>query len=142
MTGNASQACTAFPHTAHKVAVDNTQSNRGLQAELLYLRLTHVAFQEVVVHDNGGVLDVEVTGNPPQLSNIQVPALLIKARHLALLQLTCSITHQCLPAYTLTAQEGCLIGTGLECLSEIAVLTEQSTELLLATWGRVMMSTH
>lgn len=75
-----------------------------MQAELLYLCLTHVALQEVVVHDYGGVLDVEVTGHPTQLSDIQVPALLIKTCHLALLQLTRSITHQSLPAYTQTTQ--------------------------------------
>ena len=64
----------------------------------LYLRLTHVGLQELIVGDNRGVLDVEMAGNSPQLSDIQVATLLIKASHLALLQLPSRITYQGPPA--------------------------------------------
>ena len=64
----------------------------------LYLRLTHVGLQELIVSDNRGVLDVEMAGNSPQLSDIQVTTLLIKASHLALLQLPSRITYQSPPA--------------------------------------------
>ena len=52
---------------------------------LPHLCLAHVALQQIVVDDDGGVADVEVTGDSPQLCHIQVATLLIKARHLALL---------------------------------------------------------
>lgn len=64
----------------------------------LYLRLTHVGLQELIVGDNRGVLDVEMAGNSPQLSDIQVATLLIKASHLALFQLPGRITYQGPPA--------------------------------------------
>lgn len=70
----------------------------GSKGVLPYLCLTHVAFQQIIIDDNGGVANVEVTGNSPQLCHIQVATLLIEASHLALLQLTSCITDQRLPA--------------------------------------------
>ena len=64
---------------------------------MAHLCLAHVALQQIVVDDNGGVANVEVTGNSPQLCHIQVTTLLIKASHLALLQLTSCIIDQRLP---------------------------------------------
>ena len=71
---------------------DPAQTCLGLQAKRPHLCLTHVTLQKIIVHDNGGVLDVEVAGNPPQLSDIQISTLLIKSCHLALLQLMRCIT--------------------------------------------------
>ena len=64
---------------------------------LPYFCLAHVALQQIIVDDNGGVANVEVTGHSPQLCHIQVATLLIKTSHLALLQLTSCITDQRLP---------------------------------------------
>ena len=94
----ACKASQAEQHNARQASMTKLKTCLSLQAEHAHLCLAHVTLQEVVVHDYGGVLDVEVTGNPPQLSDIQVPALLIKARHLAFLQLACCIADQRLPA--------------------------------------------
>ena len=53
--------------------------------QVTYLCFAHVALEQVIVDDDRGVLDVEMAGHPPQLCHVQVAALLIKARHLALL---------------------------------------------------------
>lgn len=108
-----------------------------------HLCFTHVTLQEVIVHDYRGVLDVEVTGNPPQLSHIQVPALLIKARHLALLQLTRCITHQCLPAtqmHTHANGSWLVFHRHRTNITVVAALTQPLSELLLLVTGVVVMT--
>ena len=55
---------------------------------MAHISFAHVAGEELIEGDDGGVLDVEVRGHPAQLCDIQVAAVLIKASHLAALQLT------------------------------------------------------
>ena len=67
-----------------------------------HLCFAHMALEKIVVDDNGRMANVEMAGYSAQLCDVQVAALLIKARHLALLKLACCITYQSLPAMTVT----------------------------------------
>ena len=78
----------------------SVQHSKRTDLILSHLCFAHMALEKVIIDDNGGVANIEVAGYSAQLCDIQVAALLIKACHLALLKLTCCITHECLPAFT------------------------------------------
>ena len=81
---------TAWMHVLHcAIASAKTPELIFCTAKPAHLSLGHHGLEKGVKGDDGGVHDVEVRCDAPQLSDVQVAAALVVARHLALRRQAC-----------------------------------------------------